>query len=48
MPLKHIPLPANIDYKKQGIALPGTKRPGQSGAPRQQAHGSSETDGLSS
>ncbi|EJD44071.1 long-chain-fatty-acid-CoA ligase [Auricularia subglabra TFB-10046 SS5] len=30
MPLKLVPFPPNIDYKKQGIALPGTKRPGQS------------------
>lgn len=28
------PFPANADYKKQCIELPGTKRPGQTGEAR--------------
>ena len=26
-----IPLPEKIDYKTQSVAVPGTKRPGQTG-----------------
>ncbi|KAI6164358.1 hypothetical protein EDD17DRAFT_1807011 [Pisolithus thermaeus] len=29
MPITYIPLPENVDYSKQGAAVPGTKQPGQ-------------------
>lgn len=33
MIIEAVPFPDKVDYDNQSIAVPGTKRPGQTGAP---------------